>query len=128
MGSFSKGILDRLGIVRNSIKKDLLFFFLPFFTVFFIGLIFCQSHGKGLKGIWGTIWELIKQPQSLVDLPLHRSIGLALFLGGLAIMTVSQATLWKNYSGFVVIKKDHKLITHGIYRYTRNPIYLGAFV
>ena len=43
-------------------------------------------------------------------------------------MVVSQVTLWKNYSGFVVIKKGHKLITHGIYRYTRNPIYLGLFV
>ena len=43
-------------------------------------------------------------------------------------MIISQATLWKNYSGLVVIKKDHKLITNGIYRYTRNPIYLGLFV
>ena len=43
-------------------------------------------------------------------------------------MIISQATLWKNYSGLVVIKKDHKLITHGIYRYSRNPIYLGLFI
>lgn len=43
-------------------------------------------------------------------------------------MIVGQATLWRNYSGFVVIKKDHQLITHGIYRFTRNPIYLGALI
>jgi protein-S-isoprenylcysteine O-methyltransferase Ste14 len=128
MGSFSKSILDKLGIVRNSIRKDLLFFFLPFLTFFFLGLILCQSHGEGLTGIWGTIWGLIKQPQNLIVLPRHRIIGLALFISGLSIMIISQVTLWENYSGFVVIKKDHKLITYGIYRYTRNPIYLGVFI
>jgi protein-S-isoprenylcysteine O-methyltransferase len=28
----------------------------------------------------------------------------------------------------VVIREDHQLITHGIYRFTRNPIYLGALM
>jgi len=27
-----------------------------------------------------------------------------------------------------VIREDHQLITHGIYRFTRNPIYLGAIM
>ncbi len=43
-------------------------------------------------------------------------------------MLVGQATLWRNYSGTVVIREDHQLITHGIYRFTRNPIYLGAIM
>ena len=43
-------------------------------------------------------------------------------------MVVGQATLWRNYSGTVIIREDHQLITHGIYRFTRNPIYLGAFM
>ncbi len=43
-------------------------------------------------------------------------------------MIVGQVTLWKNYSATVVIKKGHQLITHGIYRFTRNPIYLGAIM
>ena len=41
-------------------------------------------------------------------------------------MLVGQATLWRNYSGTVVIREDHQLITHGIYRFTRHPIYFGV--
>jgi protein-S-isoprenylcysteine O-methyltransferase Ste14 len=55
-------------------------------------------------------------------------MGLTLFVIGLSIMIIGQSTLWGNYSGFVVIKKGHQLITHGIYRLTRNPIYFGAIL
>lgn len=43
-------------------------------------------------------------------------------------MIVGQATLFRNYSGLVIIREDHQLITHGIYRFTRNPIYLGTIM
>ena len=43
-------------------------------------------------------------------------------------MIVAQTTLWRNYSGTVVIREDHQLIIHGIYRFTRNPIYLGLIM
>ncbi len=43
-------------------------------------------------------------------------------------MIVGQITLWHNYSGMVIIREDHQLITHGIYRFTRNPIYLGGIM
>ncbi len=122
------GFLERLGIVRHVLKKDLLFFFLPWLTVFCIELAFCESHGDGVSDIWGIIWRLIKHPQNLSSLPLPRLIGLALFVIGLTLMIIAQLTLWQNYSGFVVIKKDHQLITHGLYRFTRNPIYLGAIM
>jgi protein-S-isoprenylcysteine O-methyltransferase Ste14 len=120
--------LERLGIVRNEIRKDLLFFFLPWLTVFILELRFCDFYGDGVSGIWGFIWELVKQPQNLFLLAWQRILGLFLFVIGLTIMIVSQVTLWTNYSGFLVIKKDHQLITHGIYRFTRHPIYLGAFM
>jgi protein-S-isoprenylcysteine O-methyltransferase Ste14 len=53
-------------------------------------------------------------------------IGLVLFIIGIVIAVVGHVTLWKNYSSFLVIHKDHQLITHGIYRFIRNPIYLGT--
>ena len=43
-------------------------------------------------------------------------------------MIVGQVTLSRNYSGTVVIREGHQLITHGIYRFTRNPIYLGFMI
>jgi protein-S-isoprenylcysteine O-methyltransferase Ste14 len=119
----NNGFLKRHGIVRNAIRKDILQFALPGMTVFIIELQFCVRDG--LSGFWGTIWGLVKQPQTLSMFPVQSIIGLALFIIGLIIMVVGQATLWRNYSGTVVIRVDHKLITHGIYRFTRNPIYLG---
>ena len=120
------GFLKRHGIVRNAIRKDILQFALPGMTVFIIELQFCVRDG--LRGFWGTVLGLVKQPQTLPLLPVHSIIGLALFLIGLTIMLVSQITLWRNYSGTVVIREDHQLITHGIYRFTRNPIYLGLIM
>ncbi len=121
------GFLKRHGIVRNAIRKDMLQFALPAMTVFIIELLFCNAR-DGLSGFWGTIWGLVKQPQTLSMFPVQSIIGLALFIIGLIIMCVAQTTLWRNYSGTVVIREDHQLITHGIYRFTRNPIYLGAIM
>ncbi len=120
------GFLKKHGIVRNDIKKDMLYFALPAIIVFSIGLIFCAI--EGLPGFWGTIWGLAMKPQDLFMLPLHSIIGLALVILGLIIMCVGQITLFRNYSSTIVIKEDHQLITHGIYRFTRNPMYLGLIM
>ena len=122
-----RGFLKKHGIVRNAIKKDLLYFALPGLTVFTIELIFCNAR-DGLSGFWGTIWGLVRQPQTLSMFPVQSIIGLALFIIGLIIMCVGQTTLWRNYCGTVVIREHHQLITHGIYRFTQNPMYLGAIM
>jgi protein-S-isoprenylcysteine O-methyltransferase Ste14 len=120
-----RGFLAGHGIVRNAIIKDILQFAIPAIVIFFMELIFCADS---LTGFWGIIWGLVKQPQNLSMFPVQSIIGLALFIIGLIIMLVGQTTLWRNYSGTVVIREDHQLITHGIYRFTRNPMYLGLIM
>ena len=82
----------------------------------------------GFSGFWGTIWGLVKQPQNLFMFPVQSIVGMALIIVGLMIMLVGQATLWRYYSSFLVIREDHQLITHGIYCFTRNPMYLGLIM
>ncbi len=124
------GFLIKHGITRSAIKTDILFFGIPALIVFFIGLVICESAGSGagLTNFWGTVWGLIKQPRNISTFPGHRVWGLAAIVIGYTIMIVGQVTLRRNYSGTVVIKRDHQLIVHGIYRYTRNPIYLGLII
>ena len=98
-----RGYLERHGIVRNAIRKDIIQFAIPALTIFTIELIFCARHG--LTGFWGTIrWGLVKQPQILSLFPVLRIVGLALSITGLTIMIVGQATLRRNYSGAVAHK------------------------
>ena len=125
-----KGFPERLGFARNSIKDDILQFAIPGMMVFIIELIFCAINAaeNDLSGFWGTVWGLIKQPKNLSLFSVQSIIGLALIIFGFIIMIVGQVTLYKNYSGTVVIREDHQLITHGIYRFTRNPIYLGGIM
>ena len=47
---------------------------------------------------------------------------------GLVLVFVSFFTLGRNYSSFVVIHHDHRLVTRGIYSRIRHPIYLGVIV
>jgi len=104
-----KSFPKRLGFVRNAIRDDILQFAIPGLTVFFIELLFCAD---GLAGFWGTVWGLVKQPQNLSIFSVLSIIGLALFIFGLSIMIVGQVTLRHNYSGTVVIRVDHQLITY----------------
>lgn len=57
-----------------------------------------------------------------------RWVGVVLFAigGGLRIWPVY--VLGQRFSGLVAIQADHRLVTTGIYRYIRNPSYLGALV
>jgi len=52
-------------------------------------------------------------------------IGIVLTILGLIIAIFARKTLADNWSSDVELKKDHKLITNGVYRYIRHPIYTG---
>ena len=121
-----RGSPTKLRIVRSAIREDLLQFALPALTVFFIELLFCSRDG--LTDFWGTLWSLMRHPQRLSLLPLHSIIGLALVLIGFIVLLAGQLTLGHNHSSTVMIREGHQLIMRGIYRYTRNPMYLGVFL
>ena len=109
------GFLARHGIVRNAIKKDMFYFAIPGVFFFTAGLVV-----SGLDRFWSTVWSIIRHPQSLFMLPVLTIGGLAMIFTGLTIMTVAQITLFRSYSATLVIREDHRLITHGIYRFVRN--------
>ena len=121
-----RGFLARHGIVRSAIKKDILIFGFPALTVLFLGLI--VSGRDGYNGLVETIWELVKDPQKLRLLSIWNIAGLTLFVVGLTIALVAVFTLRRFYSSSLTIREDHQLITHGIYRFTRHPIYFGVLI
>jgi protein-S-isoprenylcysteine O-methyltransferase Ste14 len=54
--------------------------------------------------------------------------GVILVTIGLGITIVARRTLAGNWSNVVDVKVDHELITTGIYRYARHPIYTGVLL
>ena len=107
-----KEIRKKHGIVRNAVRKDVLFFVIPWIIVLFAGMGICA-------------WDLVRRQESLYESSIQNMVGLMLILIGFVIIIIAQITLWKYYSSTLVIKENHQLITHSIYRFVRHPIYLG---
>ena len=104
----------------------MLYFAFPGITILYIEVRFCSRDG--LTGFWETILGLVKQSQDLFIFPVQSIIGLALVIIGFIFLLVGQITLWRSYSSTLVIREDHQFITNGIYRFTRNPMYLGGIM
>ena len=79
-------------------------------------------------GLAVSVWDLARRQGSLDILSVQSIVGLALIVIGFPIVLVAHITLRRFYSSTLVIRKDHQLITHGVYRFTRHPIYLGTLM
>ena len=54
--------------------------------------------------------------------------GVVLMLVSLALLWRSHADLGRNYCGRLEIIEDAELVTRGVYRFARHPMYLSVFV
>lgn len=57
-----------------------------------------------------------------------RWVGFLLFIVGGTLRLWPVFVLGRRFSGLVAIQRDHELVTNGIYRYVRNPSYLGLMM
>ncbi len=105
--------------MRSTIKKDLWAFCLPAFLVYTTGLIVCAKD------------VLDRIAASMGDLNLYSAwsvAGMILYAIGLTISVIAAITLKRFYSSTLLTREDHQLITHGIFRFSRHPVYLGALM
>ena len=72
-------------------------------------------HTQGFQ-----IFNIHARQTSVLDI-----IGIVITIAGLLIAIVARKALADNWSSDVELKKDHKLITKGAYKYVRHPIYTG---
>ncbi len=107
-------------------KADLVFFGVPALAVFTAGLV--VSGRDGYDGLTPVLWDLVRHPGTLSSLSVGNITGLTLFIIGLTIALVAVFTLRRYYASTLIIREDHKLVTHGVYRLTRNPVYLGVII
>ncbi|CEG42199.1 protein-s-isoprenylcysteine o-methyltransferase [Plasmopara halstedii] len=61
--------------------------------------------------------------------PIVRPVGCVLVLFGQIVRVLAMSTAASNFSHRIeyLKRKEHKLVTHGVYRFIRHPSYLGWF-
>jgi protein-S-isoprenylcysteine O-methyltransferase Ste14 len=57
-----------------------------------------------------------------------RYVGLGCVIVGSGLRVTAMAQLGPLFSTFVAIQKDHDLVTWGLYRFVRHPIYTGSLL
>ncbi|MFC2158426.1 methyltransferase family protein [Acidobacteriota bacterium] len=102
-------------IKRNAIRKDLLSFLLPWFFIITLGSVV-------------TLWEFARGGDPELNLSLSSILGLLFIIFALPIVFLGAGTLRRSYSSTLLIREDHQLIQHGIYKHVRHPIYSGTIL
>ena len=80
-------------------------------------------------------WEFVPQKQIIQVSPLSYLVGVLIIIIAFIILIVAIKDLGKNLSPFPRPKNNSNLVTKGIYRFTRHPMYysllfisLGVFI
>jgi len=94
-------------------KKNDVFFQIPGLILWIIILVI-------------SFWDL-KHPIYSVNTPM-RITGIIILLGALIFRVYAATTLNKSYSYTLEIREGHQLVTSGLYRYIRHPVYTGVIL
>lgn len=60
--------------------------------------------------------------------PLQAWLGAAVFAGALALFVATHRQLGRNWSQTLELREGHTLVTHGVYRLVRHPMYSAFFL
>lgn len=100
--------------MQSRIREDVLHFLLPGFLVLVAGAVV-------------SVWEFSASGATLTWSP-WTMLGTGLMILGPPTSIVAAITLGRFYSSSLVTRDGHRLITHGVYKHTRHPIYLGTIM
>jgi protein-S-isoprenylcysteine O-methyltransferase Ste14 len=111
-----------------------------------LAMFFGMKRAKRLEG-WGAraqheflvlagFWMLFRNSSNwgwlnyrlVPDLPQVWATGVAMTAVGVSIAIWARFSLGSNWSGMVTLKKDHELVSSGLYRWIRHPIYSGILL
>lgn len=76
------------------------------------------------------VWAVIPRPM-FADYRNHPPVfwtGVALFVVSMALLYRAHEDLGTNWSNALELREQHQLITHGIYRRVRHPVYSGMLL
>lgn len=96
------------------------------YSIFYLigSLLMVNFRFLGRLGIpTGTLATILFQHTLIQNV-----VVIMLLIAGLSIAILARHTLAGNWSGQVALKKDHVLITTGLYQYVRHPIYTGMLL
>lgn len=75
-----------------------------------------------------ALWDLVYVQRMVFQFDMLESLGLLVVLAGFSIRNIAGRTLGNYFLNGINSLRKHKLVKHGIYRYIRHPIYLGAIL
>ncbi|KAJ6250591.1 protein-s-isoprenylcysteine o-methyltransferase [Anaeramoeba flamelloides] len=116
-------ILVRLPYKINNLKKKIVMSDYPIYETILRNLAMITV----LFPLVDTFTDFTKRFQLSIPMAVRLFCSFTLLMG-LYVYSVSHFTLKDLWSPTVEIKKDHHLITNGIYQYIRHPMYLAGFL